>query len=81
MKNDMLRTFIELQVRGVSGDSLEPGRKGGAGRLLSQSRYMLIGAQPELFADLDPRATLTAINERFLAVPYRGDYWTDLVPA
>ncbi len=24
-------------------------RKGGAGRLLSQSRYMLIGAQPELF--------------------------------
>lgn len=37
--------------------------------------------QPELFADLDPRATLTAINERFLAVPYHGDYWTDLVPA
>ena len=26
-------------------------RKGGAGRLLSQSRYMLIGAQPELFDD------------------------------
>lgn len=26
-------------------------RKGGAGRLLAQSRYMLIGADPELFAD------------------------------
>ncbi|WP_374275296.1 arginine N-succinyltransferase [Brevundimonas sp.] len=26
-------------------------RKGGAGRLLSQSRYMLIGAEPELFAE------------------------------
>lgn len=26
-------------------------RKGGAGRLLSQSRYMLIGAQPQLFAE------------------------------
>lgn len=26
-------------------------RKGGAGRLLSQSRYMLIGAQPDLFND------------------------------
>lgn len=26
-------------------------RKGGAGRLLSQSRYMLIGAEPQLFAD------------------------------
>ena len=26
-------------------------RKGGAGRLLSQSRYMLIGTEPDLFAD------------------------------
>lgn len=26
-------------------------RKGGAGRLLSQSRYMLIGAEPDLFGD------------------------------
>ena len=26
-------------------------RKGGAGRLLSQARYMLIGAEPELFAE------------------------------
>lgn len=34
--------------------------------------------QPELFADLDPKATLATINERFLAVPYEGDYWIDL---
>jgi iron complex transport system substrate-binding protein len=33
---------------------------------------------PELFADLNPRATLDEINSRFLAVPYRGDYWVDL---
>lgn len=33
---------------------------------------------PELFADLNPRATLDTINRDFLAVPYRGDYWTDL---
>lgn len=33
---------------------------------------------PELFADLDPRATLDAINTQFLAVPYQGEYWTDL---
>jgi iron complex transport system substrate-binding protein len=33
---------------------------------------------PELFADLDPRKTLDEINTRFLAVPYRGEYWTDL---
>lgn len=31
MKTDMRRTFIELQLRGVSGGSLEPGRKGGGG--------------------------------------------------
>lgn len=35
--------------------------------------------QPELFADLDPKATLAILNERFLAVPYEGDYWTDLI--
>lgn len=34
--------------------------------------------QPELFADLAPKATLATINERFLAVPYQGDYWIDL---
>ncbi|WP_288757874.1 ABC transporter substrate-binding protein [uncultured Brevundimonas sp.] len=36
---------------------------------------------PDLFADLDPRATLDEINRRFLAVPYRGDYWADLKTA
>ena len=36
---------------------------------------------PELFGDLNPRATLDEINARFLAVPYRGDYWADLKTA
>lgn len=36
---------------------------------------------PEVFADLDPRTTLDEINTRFLAVPYRGDYWIDLIGA
>ena len=36
---------------------------------------------PELFGDLNPRATLDQINRQFLAVPYRGDYWADLTPA
>ncbi|WP_347304251.1 ABC transporter substrate-binding protein [Croceibacterium sp. TMG7-5b_MA50] len=31
---------------------------------------------PDLFADLDPAATLDTINTRFLAVPYRGTFWT-----
>ena len=33
---------------------------------------------PEIFGDLDPRGTLDEINTRFLAAPYRGDYWADL---
>ena len=36
---------------------------------------------PELFEDLDPRATLDEINSRFLAVPYQGAYWADLAAA
>lgn len=35
---------------------------------------------PELFADVDPGATLRALNERFLQVPYQGTLWVDLQP-
>ena len=31
---------------------------------------------PELFADLDPDATLREINSRFLAAPLEGTFWT-----
>jgi len=33
---------------------------------------------PDQFVDVDPAATLAQINQRFLAVPYEGSYWTDL---
>lgn len=33
---------------------------------------------PDVFADVDPAATLSEINRRFLAVPYQGAYWADL---
>jgi iron complex transport system substrate-binding protein len=32
--------------------------------------------RPELFAEMDPAATLSEINARFAAVPYEGTYWT-----
>jgi iron complex transport system substrate-binding protein len=32
---------------------------------------------PDLFRDLDPQATLGAINTRFLAVPLEGTFWVD----
>ncbi len=35
---------------------------------------------PDLFADIDPQATLTEINARFLAVPFTGTYWVTLEP-
>ncbi|GAV35851.1 ferrienterobactin-binding periplasmic protein precursor [Roseomonas sp. TAS13] len=31
--------------------------------------------RPDLFADLDPAATLAEINRRFAAVPFEGTYW------
>ncbi len=34
--------------------------------------------QPELFADLDPEATLKELHERFLPVGYRPGYWVSL---
>jgi iron complex transport system substrate-binding protein len=34
--------------------------------------------QPDLFADLDPEATLKELHDRFLPVPYRPGYWVSL---
>ncbi|WP_162939808.1 ABC transporter substrate-binding protein [Neorhizobium sp. NCHU2750] len=36
--------------------------------------------QPELFADVDPQATLDEINRRFLKTPLRGPFWTSFDP-
>jgi iron complex transport system substrate-binding protein len=36
---------------------------------------------PELFADIDPQATLDEINRRFLKTPLRGPFWVSLDPA
>jgi iron complex transport system substrate-binding protein len=34
--------------------------------------------QPDLFGDVDPHETLAMINQRFLALPMEGTFWTDL---
>lgn len=36
---------------------------------------------PKTFADVTPQATLDEVNRRFAAVPYRGAFMVDLVPA
>jgi len=33
---------------------------------------------PDLFRDLDPSATLAALHERFLPIPYKPGYWVSL---
>ena len=35
-------------------------------------------AHPELFADIDPQATLDEINARFLETPLKGPFWVSL---
>ncbi len=75
--------------RGLSAlKAVREGRVHGLSHQLINSPIDIVAAevlakwiQPELFAVLDPRATLDAINKDFLAVPHRGDSWTDLVPA
>ncbi|SER55667.1 ABC transporter substrate-binding protein [Rhizobium sp. NFR03] len=34
--------------------------------------------RPDIFPDLDPKATLAEINKRFAAVPFEGAYWISL---
>lgn len=36
--------------------------------------------RPEMFADINPEATLAEINKRFAAVPFEGSYWISLHP-
>ena len=35
---------------------------------------------PELFADLDPQATLRTMYQRFQPIPLDGQYWISLAP-
>lgn len=61
------------------------GRVHGLSHLLINSPIDIVAVEafakwvhPELFADLDPQATLAEINEQFLAVPYDGVHWIEL---
>lgn len=75
--------------RGISTlSAVRNGRTHGLSHQLINSPIDIVATEalakwihPELFADLNPRATLDEINDRFLAVPYRGAYWTDLPAA
>lgn len=75
--------------RGISSlSAVRNGRVYGLSHLLINSPIDIVATEalaswihPELFADIDPRATLDEINKRFLAVPYPENYWVSLIPA
>ena len=75
--------------RGIANlDAVNGGRTHGLSHQLINSPIDIVATEvlakwihPELFDYLNPRATLDEINSRFLAVPYRGDYWVDLSAA
>ena len=45
---------------------------------LLAAEALAVWLHPDLFADLDPAATMAEMNRRFLAVPMEGTFWTSL---
>ncbi|MPT47448.1 MAG: ABC transporter substrate-binding protein [Sphingobium sp.] len=74
--------------RGISGlSAVKQGHAYGFSHQLINSPLDIVAIEtfakwihPDKFADIDPKATLTEINKRFLSVPYEGVYWVDLKP-
>lgn len=69
----------------VGSKAVETGRVHGLWNFFNAVPINILAAEafakwinPEIFADIDPDATLKEINERFAAVPFEGAYWVDL---
>lgn len=65
--------------------AVKSGRVHGISHLLLNSPLDIVAIEmlakwihPDLFAELDPQATLATIERRFLAVPYAGTHWISL---
>lgn len=71
--------------KGIAGlSAVKAGRVHGFSHQLINSPLDIVAIEtfakwihPETFGDLNPAATLTEINKRFLSVPYEGVYWVD----
>jgi iron complex transport system substrate-binding protein len=66
-------------------EAVRRGRLHGLWNFFNGTAINVVGAEvlarwvrPELFADIDPAATLAEINRRFAAVPFEGTYWIDM---
>jgi len=72
----------------INSRAVRSGRFHGIWHQFYNSPYQFVALQqiarwlhPELFADLDPDATLRELHERFLPVPFQTGYWVELAPA
>jgi len=83
------RTLAGVAARqGISGlTAVREGRVHGLAHQLINSPLDILTVEvlarwirPDLFADIDPEATLRALNETYLAVPLTGINWIDLDP-
>ncbi|WP_068635256.1 ABC transporter substrate-binding protein [Thauera butanivorans] len=73
-----------LQRKGMSGmRAVEDGRTHGiwfpltGGLSIVALEAVAKWVLPDLYADIDPQATMDEINSRFLATPLRGTFWTN----
>lgn len=80
-------SLVKIASRpGIAGlTAVKDGRTHGISHQLINSPLDIVAIEafarwihPDLFADIDPAATLAEINQRFLSVPYEGVYWVDL---
>lgn len=77
-----------VQRRGISQlQAVKDGRAYAMWHHFYNSPFNVVAVQvfakwlhPELFADLDPRATLQTMYDRFQPIPLEGTYWTALKP-
>ncbi|WP_341646966.1 ABC transporter substrate-binding protein [Thauera sp. SDU_THAU2] len=73
-----------LQRKGMSGmRAVEDGRTHGiwfpltGGLSIVALEVVAKWVLPDVYADIDPQATMDEINSRFLATPLRGTFWTN----